>query len=446
MPVLERPALADSPLADLHAIAGELGIDGFRRLRKDDLIDAIVVRQGGDAAPADADAEAVAAPERDRDGESGAGERPKRRRGGRGRSRDRDRDERREERDEDEPVAAAATPARDGGRSSERSADRDRGDRDRGDRAKPKGELANDEDRIAAGVVEVLANGSGFVRLSPPEASDEDIYVSAAQVRRCELVTGDRVSGPVRPPRRSERYPSLVRVDTINGKPAEETSEGVRFDELPASWPDERIALAAEDPTAKAIEWLTPFGKGSRVVITGGSRSGKTEALRRLAETLVAVDGLEVSLVLAGVRPEEISDWSATTLSTSGALSFAASADAQAQAVERAVDNGKRVAARGGDAVVLIDTLDGLHPLSAHKALAAARNIVDGGSLTVIATASAPLGGETTVIKLDRTLALTGTFPALDAADSATLRPILLVGTRAANAIAKARLKVATKV
>src|SRR5436190_729209 len=121
------------------------------------------------------------------------------------------------------------------------------------------------DDRIAEGAVELLANGSGFLRLSPSEPTDDDIYISAAQVKRCELVSGDRISGPVRAARRSERYPSLVRVDTINGRPEEEVAEGTRFEDLPVAWPAERIELGSEDPTVKAIEWLTPFGKGSRV-------------------------------------------------------------------------------------------------------------------------------------------------------------------------------------
>src|SRR5207302_4010018 len=86
--------------------------------------------------------------------------------------------------------------------------------------------------RIASGVVEVLGNGSAFLRVDPPEPSDEDVYISAAQVRRCELVSGDRVTGPVRTPRRSERYPSLVRADTINGASADAVANRLRYDEL----------------------------------------------------------------------------------------------------------------------------------------------------------------------------------------------------------------------
>jgi transcription termination factor Rho len=120
-------------------------------------------------------------------------------------------------------------------------------------------------------------------------------------------------------------------------------------------------------------------------------------------------------------------------------VTLAASADAQAQAVERIVDQGRRLAARGGHAVVLIDALDGLGAGAARKALAAARRIVDGGSLTVIATSSLPLGGETTVISLDTGLTAAGRFPALDLSGSWTMHPELLVGEAGAEAIARTR-------
>jgi transcription termination factor Rho len=245
----------------------------------------------------------------------------------------------------------------------------------------------------------------------------------------------------VRAPRRSERYPSLVRVDTINGRSADEVAEGTHFDDLPAAFPTQRLALGSEDATLKAIEWLTPIGRGSRVVIAGGARSGKTEALRRLADALASQEGLELTVVLAGVRPEELADWRAGATEPAAALTFGASHDAQSQAAERAVETAKRIAARGGDAVVLIDTLDGLHPHTARKVMAAARDIVDGGSLTVVATASEPVGGETTVVALDSAMTSTRRFPALDLVASGTLRPELLVGEAGADAIAQARKK-----
>src|SRR5205085_4210378 len=199
----------------------------------------------------------------------------------------------------------------------------------------------------------------------------------------CELVSGDRIAGPRRAPRRSERFASLVRIDTINGTPAAELADSARFDDLPAAFPSERFLLGSEDPTLGAIESLTPFGRGSRVTIVGPSRAGKTETLRRLASALVGQDEIQLSLVLAGVRPEEIPEWSDERITPAAAISLAASPDAQAHTIELVVDQARRLAARGGQCVVLIDTLEGLHPLAARKALAAARNIVDGGSLTV---------------------------------------------------------------
>jgi transcription termination factor Rho len=393
--VLERSELEQSPLADLHLLANELGVDGFRRLRREELIDAIVARQAG-AEPAEAEPE----PEPE-DEDEGARRTRRGRRGGRGRARGR--------------AAAEEEGVTDEG------AEEDAGE------------------RTVEGVVELLSNGSGFLRLTPPEPSDDDVYISAAQVKRCELVSGDRIAGPLRPPRRSERFPSLVRVDTINGRPADEVAEGTRFEDLPAVFPAERLELGSEDPTVKAIEWLTPLGRGSRVVLAGPARAGKTEALRRLAGALAALDGVELSLVLAGVRPEEIGEWRSGPVEPGATLSFAASPDAQAQAVEQAVEQGRRVAARGGDAVVLIDTLEHLPPHAARRALAAARNIADGGSLTVIATASHALGGETTVVAFDAELAALGRFPALDLGGSGVVRPELLVGEAGAEAIAKAR-------
>src|SRR3954468_22708229 len=406
--VLDRSALEQSPLADLHLLANELGVDGFRRLRKPDLVDAILARQSGDEAavgagtelagvaaePADAVTEpaevvaesAEAAAESAEAAAEPAEEGPGRGRGGRRGGRGRRRGEEEGAVDRDEPAEAPAEP----------------------------------EDRVVEGTVELLANGSGFVRLSPPDPTDDDVYISAAQVKRCELVSGDRVGGPVRAARRSERYPSLIRVETINGRPAEEVAEGTRFEELQVAWPSTRITLESDDATVTAISSLTPFGRGSRVLITGPSRSGKSEALRRLAVALAARPELEVSAVLTGVRPEEIADF---PVAPGAALNFSASVEAQSQAVEQAVEVGRRVAARGGDAVVLIDGFEYLPATAARRALAAGRNLAGAGSLTVIATSPAPIGGETTVVALDRALAAAGTYPALVASESGTLRP-----------------------
>jgi transcription termination factor Rho len=453
MSVVDRSALEASPLADLHAIASELSIDGYRRLRRAELIDAILNKQeGGDGdgdgaaaavtdepeaepkprrvrgrrKPADADAEAESesateadartepepepepADADDEDDESSGRRRRRGRRGGRGRASARD-----------------EAPSGD--------------DEEQEDESEADSDSASESDEVVEGVVELLANGSGFVRVSPPDPSDDDVYISSAQVKRCELVSGDRIAGPKRAPRRSERFASLIRIETINGRPAAELADSVRFDDLPAAFPDDRLKIGSDDPTLKAIEWLTPFGKGSRVTIVGAARAGKTEALRRLVAAMGGREDLSVSVVLAGVRPEEIAEWNGGPVAPAAAVSFAASEDARNGAIEPAIDQARRLAARGADAVVFIDTLDGCSSGLARKALGAARNIVGGGSVTIIATAAAPIGGETTVIALDVALTSAGRFPALDLAASGTMRPELLVGAAGAEAIAKTR-------
>ncbi len=334
MAVLERPELEASPLSDLHAIADQIGLDGFRRLRKADLIDAILGEPAGSGSgsKSEDDADAPAAGARKR-------RPPRLRRGSKAAEAEDARDEESSERDSDEAEpekAAASRPRRTRSRSTSGagSRDEDAGEDSPRPRQEPRGEGSSrrgerdaasptaasrtaarrtkDKDgvgRTAEGVVEVLGNGSAFLRVDPPEPSDDDVYISAAQVRRCELVSGDKVSGPVRTPRRSERYPSLVRIDTINGSSADAVSDGARYEDLPVAWPSERLTLDSKDKTLEAIEWLTPLGKGSRATIVGGRCAGKSETLRSLFEALKGREDLELSVVLAGVRPEEIAQW-----------------------------------------------------------------------------------------------------------------------------------------
>ncbi len=428
MAVLDRSDLEASPLADLHAIAGQVGLDGYRRLRKAELIERILQRDGGDPPEAaeDEGAEAEPAPSTRR-------RRPSRRR--------RSADE-----EEQAPERVASTPRRRRSAEEEKEQPRPRGGRARRkaepEEAQPPAEGAGrEEESLVEGAIEVLANGSAFLR---PDASfdlDGDVYISAAQVRRCELDSGDRISGPMRAPRGSERHPSLVRVESINGEAADAVVGRPKFDSLPAAFPSERLQLGSEDPTLKAIEWLTPIGRGSRVAICGAARAGKTETLRALLGALQAGQDIQISLVLAGVRPEEVADW--TVSEPTAAVSLAGSPDAQGQAVERAVESAKRLAGRGEHVLLAIDCLDGVAPHIARRALAAARNIVDGGSLTVIATASKPFGGETTVIALDVLHTSTGRLPALDLLASGTLKAELLVGDESAAEIVKARAEAA---
>lgn len=400
MSVIDRASLEQSPLADLHAIASELSIDSYRRLRKAELVDAILRRQEGEEGGAAEGGEPDESPR-----ETSASTRRRRsRRGGRARSATAER--------EDDESAVDGEPAR---------------GPDRSERSEPE----EPDDEIVEGVVELLPGGAAFVRIEPPEPSDRDVYVSAAQVRRCELVSGDRVSGPRRPPRRSERFASLVRVDTINGQSASEVADSTRFEDLPVAFPNQPFGFESDDPTVKLIGEQRAIGRGSRVTIVGERQAGKSETLRRLAISLAGQEGLNLWLVLTGVRPEEIAEWNAGPVEPAAAVSIAGSPDAQAQALEGVIEQARRLAARGADAVVLIDTLEWLTPHAARRALAAARNLVDGGSLTVIATAAAAQGGETAVIALDSVLATSGKFPAVDLEASWTMRAEQLRGETA---------------
>jgi transcription termination factor Rho len=406
MSILDRGALEQSPLADLHTIASELSIDSFRRLRKAELIDAILARQSG-AEPEGAGAEESQA-ERSADGEP----EPRRRRWRRG---GRERDDGPEGEDGSDGGPQPEGPA-------EIESEIGRAERDEA----PPGEVgrARSDQDVIDGVVELLPGGSGFVRVHPPEPSDDDVYISSAQVKRCELISGDRVSGPRRAPRRSERFASLVRVDTVNGRPASELADSVRFDDRAVAFPAGKLGLTG-DPLTELIDRIAPIGRGSRVTISGPAASGKTRTLRRLAETLSADAGLQLWLVLTGVRPEELPEWQQGPVTPAVALSFAASSDTQSQALDGVVEQVRRLVARGADAVILVDTLDGVTPSAARKTLASARNLQDGGSLTVIATSSTPLGGETTVIALEPRGGANAA-PVVAESHSWTIRPELL--------------------
>ena len=210
---------------------------------------------------------------------------------------------------------------------------------------------AREADETTAGVLDILANGSGFLRVGAPGHGAGDVYVSPTQIRRCELRAGDEVEGPVRPPRRSERHPSLVRVEQVNGAPAEPPEQRPHFADLTPVFPTERLPAPPELVGQ-------PFGKGSRVAVGGPPGAGTSRLLREVARTLSEGE-VEVVVVLAGVRPEEVTDWSreleGTTITGGG---FDLSPDLAAQAAELAVERAKRTAERGGDTVVVMNWLE----------------------------------------------------------------------------------------
>jgi transcription termination factor Rho len=369
MPVLQRNELESSPLADLHAIASELGLEGFRGMRRDDLIGAILAAQGGeepapepederepDEVPSDEALEAPFAGEPEEGGEQAEDEAAAFQEG---------------PEDEVEPeVAAEAEP------EEETEAVTDEGEEVVEEEPEVEDEVSDEE--IATGVLDVLANGSGFLRLDPAGQSRDDVYVSPAQIRRCELRAGDEVSGPVRPPRRNERHPSLVRVETVNGGDAEPPEERPWFGDLTPMLPTERLEAPAAFDSA-------PFGKGSRVAIGGPPGAGATMLLVETARTLSErYPEMTVQVVLAGVRPEEVTGWREAGFDAVGG-SFERSPEAQAQAAELAVERAKRLVERGGHPAVVIDALDALPPGVRRRLFGAARATEEGGTLTIVA-------------------------------------------------------------
>jgi transcription termination factor Rho len=230
---------------------------------------------------------------------------------------------------------------------------------------------ASDEE-ILGGSLDILANGSGFLRVDPAGQSRGDVYVSPAQIRRCELRSGDEVSGPVRPPRRNERHPSLIRVETVNGADAEPPEERPWFGELTPVWPRERLGEIGG----------VPFGKGSRVAIIGPPGAGATPLLHEAAKAFG--DDVHVQVVLAGARPEEVPAWRELGATVLGG-SFERSPEAQAQAAELAVERAKRAVERGGHAVVVIDSLQALPPSTRRRVFGAGRATEEGGALTILA-------------------------------------------------------------
>jgi transcription termination factor Rho len=384
MSVLNRKELEDSPLADLHQIASELGLEGYRSKRKDDLIATILGATGSEDEPAAAPATG-AEPDDEADTSEGTSEDTSE-----GTSEDtsegtsEDTSEgtsegtSEDEVDEvpaDEALERPTRRGRRGGRGRRRPA----ADADAAAEEEP--EVVEDEvsdEEIATGVLDVLANGSGFVRVDAAGQSSGDVYVSPAQIRRCELRAGDEVSGPARGPRRNERHPSLVRIETVNGASAEPAEERPWFADLTPVFPSQKL------DAPKSLKDV-PFGRGSRVAIAGPPGAGATTLLRELAGELSGSGDLAVQVVLAGVRPEEVTEWRRKEgLSVVGG-SFDRSPDAQAQAAELAVERAKRVVERGGHAAVLIDSLEALPGSARRRIFGAGRATEEGGTLTVVA-------------------------------------------------------------
>ena len=335
-------------------------------------------------------------------------------------------------------------------------------------------ELADREVEInGGGVLEVLPDGFGFLR--SPEANylpgPDDIYVSPSQIRRFALRTGDTVIGEIRSPKEGERYFALLKVSTINFEDPEKTRHKVHFDNLTPLYPDERLKMEItstedakkKDLTARVIDLVAPIGKGQRSLIVAQPRTGKTVILQNIAHS-IEVNHPECYLIvlLIDERPEEVTDMQRSVKGEVVSSTFDEPATRHVAVAEMVIEKAKRLVEHGRDVVILLDSITRLGRAyntvvpSSGKVLTggvdanalqrpkrffgAARNIEEGGSLTIIATALIDTGSKmdevifeefkgtgNSELVLDRKVADKRTFPAIDIAKSGTRKEDLLV-------------------
>ena len=327
-----------------------------------------------------------------------------------------------------------------------------------------------DVDIIGEGVVEVLQDGFGFLR--SPDANylpgPDDIYISPSQIRRFSLRTGDTVEGEIRSPKDGERYFALLKVNKINFEDPDKARHKVHFDNLTPLYPDERLKMEVELPngkdfTARVIDLVAPLGKGQRGLITAPPRTGKTVVLQNIAKA-ITTNHPECYLIvlLIDERPEEVTDMQRTVNGEVVSSTFDEPAVRHVQVAEMVIEKAKRLVEHGRDVVILLDSITRLGRAyntvvpSSGKVLTggvdanalqrpkrffgAARNIEEGGSLTIIATALIDTGSRmdevifeefkgtgNSEIVLDRKVADKRVFPAIDILKSGTRKEELLV-------------------
>ncbi|APH70272.1 transcription termination factor Rho [Aquibium oceanicum] len=329
---------------------------------------------------------------------------------------------------------------------------------------------AQDIEIIGDGVVEVLQDGFGFLRSANANylPGPDDIYISPSQIRRFSLKTGDTVEGPIRSPKEGERYFALLKVNTINFDDPEKIRHKIHFDNLTPLYPNERLKMELENPTTKdissrVIDLVAPLGKGQRGLIVAPPRTGKTVLLQNIAHSITS-NHPECFLIvlLIDERPEEVTDMQRSVRGEVVSSTFDEPAVRHVQVAEIVIEKAKRLVEHGRDVVILLDSITRLGRAyntvvpSSGKVLTggvdanalqrpkrffgAARNIEEGGSLTIIATALIDTGSRmdevifeefkgtgNSEIVLDRKVADKRIFPAMDILKSGTRKEDLLV-------------------
>ena len=325
------------------------------------------------------------------------------------------------------------------------------------------------------GVLEILPEGYGFLRSQDWNYlyGPDDIYVSPSQIKRFDLRTGDTVLGQVRPPKEGERYLALLKVESINGSDPDTAKHRIAFDNLRPSYPDERLRLEMlnGDPSMRVMDIITPIGKGQRGLIVAPPRAGKTILMQKIANAILE-NHPEVTLIvlLIDERPEEVTDMQEHVKAEVISSTFDEPADRHVQVADMVIEKAKRLVEHGKDVVILLDSITrlarahnvivphsgkilsgGVDAQALHKPkrfFGAARNIENGGSLTIVATALVETGsrmdevifeefkgtGNMEVV-LDRKIADRRVFPAIDIQRSGTRKEELLLGKEELNRV-----------
>ncbi len=319
---------------------------------------------------------------------------------------------------------------------------------------------------FAGGILDMASDGYGFLRTQGPRASLSDVYVSQTQVRRFALRTGDYVMGAVRPPKDSEKYYGLLRVDAVNGVDPETAKRRPYFEQLTPIFPDEMIHLedGINNLSTRVIDLIAPVGRGQRGLIVSPPKAGKTLLLKTIASaTAKHLDDIYIMVVLIGERPEEVTDWRRSVQDAEVvAATFDDPVEEQTRVAEMAIERAKRLVECGRHVMVLLDGITrltraynlalppsgrtlsgGIDPVALHppkRLFGTARNVEEGGSLTIIATCLVDTGSRMDEVIfeefkgtgnwelwLDRRLAEKRIFPAIDIQKSGTRRDDLLL-------------------
>jgi len=337
--------------------------------------------------------------------------------------------------------------------------------------------LENGTPLTGGGVLEILPEGYGFLRSQDWNYlyGPDDVYVSPSQIKRFDLRKGDAISGQVRPPKRGERYLALLKVDSINGGDPDENVHRVSFDSLRPMYPEGKLNLevvGAEDNLAmRVIDLIAPIGKGQRGLIVSPPKAGKTTILQQMANA-IAENQPEVHLIvlLIDERPEEVTDMREQVDAEVISSTFDESAERHVQVAEMVMEKAKRLVEQGRDVVILLDSITRLarayNTIVPHSGkilsggvdanalqkpkrfFGAARNIEDGGSLTIVATALIETGSRMDEVifeefkgtgnmelVLDRYIADRRIFPAIDLNKSSTRKEELLLSETELNRV-----------